>query len=206
MNKQPSIITATILFILGAGVFYFLDLPQYDKDKKQKDKIDNFLMQKKAQESHREKIAEIGLDIKSLDWASKEAIIAPNFSSSPFFVPKIELFFKDLVSRSNMKFESFSVQKGGAAVQVEAPQDQPIEPVEDGSKNLPKNQSGVLGIKGPVKRNGFNLVVQGKYEELKNLLIIFEKQAYIISVKSLSFGESTDGKFKFTISGDIYSY
>jgi hypothetical protein len=69
-----------------------------------------------------------------------------------------------------------------------------------------KNQSGVVGIKGPVKKIGFSLSVSGTYENLKKLLDIFEKQAYLISIKSVNFTDIKGSQFTFNITGDIYSY
>ncbi|MDD4409066.1 MAG: hypothetical protein PHW52_00235 [Candidatus Pacebacteria bacterium] len=221
--KQPSLITTTILLILGVGIFYFLDLPQYDRDKAQKEKIANFIEQKRLKEEHTKKIAQIGINLKNLDWEEKKKKIEPNFVSSPFFIPKMEVFFKDLVARSNMVLVSVTFQSSGSATVDAAPAATPapttgvttetagaknanVNPVGDESLATPRNQSGVIGIKGPVKKNTFNLSASGKYEDMKNLLSIFEKQAYLISVRSVSFSEGKGNQFNFTIVGDIYSY
>jgi preprotein translocase subunit YajC len=209
--KQPSLITATILLILGLGVFYFLDSPQYDKDKAQRESINDFSAKKKNMEDHTRVIGEIGIKINKSNWTEKKKKIEPNFTSTPFFIPKMEYFFSDLVKRSNMTLLSVSFQTGGSLTEVTTTtsttqKSGAVNPVEDESLNIPKNQSGVIGIKGPVKKNTFNLSVSGGYQDMKNLLAIFEKQAYLISVKSLSFGEGKNNQFNFTITGDIYSY
>lgn len=209
--KQPSIITTSILLVLAGGIFYFLDLPQYEKDKAQKEKIDIFISQKGIKDEHTKKIAQIGFNLKDVNWEEKKKKIEPNFVSTPFFVPKMEVYFKDLVSRSGMALESVTFQGSSIATADQTAQTaqtapDKLNPTEGDSANVPKNQSGVIGIKGPVKKNGFSLTVSGSYEDLKNLLAIFEKQAYLVSVKSISFGEGKGNQFSFSLAGDIYSY
>jgi len=56
-----------------------------------------------------------------------------------------------------------------------------------------------------IKTTTVNLEVAGTYEQLKQLLTIMETQAYLISVKTISF-EGGSAITKFLISADIYSY
>jgi len=203
--KQPNLIATTILLVLGVGIIYFLDIPLFDKDKVQNDKIASFSEQKRLREEYTKRIAQIGINLKDLDWEEKRKKIDPNFISTPFFIPKMEVFFKDLVARSNMALVSISIETG-SALTPSTTADGKIAPVEDASLDVPKNQSGVIGIKGPVKKNSFNLSVSGRYEDMKNLLLILEKQAYLISVRTVNFGEGKGNQFNFTIVGDIYSY
>lgn len=218
--KQPSLLIATILFIFGLGVFYFLDLPQYNKDIIQQEQILTFTKQKAIKDDHTKRIAEIGIRLQTLNWDEKKKKIEPNFTSSPFFTPKMEKFFKDLVGRSGMTMGTLSFQGSSSAVAPITPTPAPaatsdtegtgtkIKPTEQPASTTPvaKNQSGVIGIKGPVKKVGFTLTVSGSYEDLKKILDVFEKQAYLISVKSVGFSDAKGAQFTFNITGDIYSY
>ena len=202
--KQPSLLATVFLLILGAGIFYFLDKPLMDNSENLNKKISELSGQKRLQEEHAMKIGQIGLDIKSSEWESKKKKMEVNFTSSPFYVPKMEKFFTDLVSRSGMTVGSLSVQVGSVGS---------VQPVSSSAKNPSEQpsavnvgQSSVSGVKGPVRRNSFTVSATGTYEELKSLVAIFEKQACLISVKKIDFGEASEGKFNFNITGEVYSY
>lgn len=212
--KQPSLLIATILLILGLGVLYFLDYPQYNKDKLQQEKIATFTKQKSIKDEHTKVIAEIGIKLQTLNWDEKKKKIEPNFTSTPFFTPKMEKFFADLVSRSSMNMGTLTFQ-GSSSVstpsedttaKTDSTKIKPTEQPTTTTTTTSKNQSGVVGIKGPVKKIGFSLSISGTYENLKKLLDVFEKQAYLISIKNVNFTDIKGSQFTFNITGDIYSY
>jgi len=70
-----------------------------------------------------------------------------------------------------------------------------------------QSKGAINGIKGPVKSTSFTLSVSGSYQNFKKLLKTFEKQAFLISVKSVSFSSvAEDGTSSFSLTGEIYSY
>jgi hypothetical protein len=206
--KQPSLLATVFLLILGAGILYFIDKPLSDNNANQLKKIKELTEQKKVQEEHTMTIGEIGLAIEKNNWAEQKKKIESNFNSSPFYVPKMEKFFKDLVMRSGMTMGTLSIQMGSATAQTVEPAktDAKIKPTEQPVAVSSQSQSSIAGVKGPVKRNSFTISATGTYNDLKSLLSIFEKQACLISVKAIDFGESSNDEFTFNIKGEVYSY
>ncbi|MCK9578486.1 hypothetical protein M0R01_03270 [bacterium] len=202
--KQPSLLVTVFFLILGAGIFYFLDKPLVDNSDKLDKMITELSRQKRLQEEHAMKIGEIGLSINASNWPEKKKKMEINFTSSPFYVPKMEKFFRDIIMQSGMTIGNLSIQLGSVGPQATTtssaknPSEQPqaVNPA----------QSSVSGVKGPVRRNSFSISTNGTYEQLKELLAIFEKQACLISVKKIDFGEQSEGKFTFNITGEVYSY
>ncbi|MDD5639570.1 MAG: hypothetical protein PHR47_02070 [Candidatus Pacebacteria bacterium] len=210
--KQPSLLTSVFLLILGAGIIYFIDIPLYENNNTQLKKIEELSERKKKEEDHTKIIAEIGLAIEKNNWSEKKGKIEPNFSSSAFYIPKTERFFQDLIKRSGMTSESLKITLGSVIGQPEqtksATNIKPTEQPATGTANT-KNQpstTNTIKINGPVRKNSFNITAKGTYDQLKSLLGIFEKQAYLISVKTINFSEGSDNQFSFNITGEIYSY
>lgn len=201
--KQPSLLITVFLLILGGGIFYFLDKPLMDSSDKLDKKISELSGQKRSQEEHAMKIGEIGLKIDNTDWESKKKKMEINFTSSPFYVPKIEKFMRDLVRQSQMQVESLSVQLGSVGSQ---PSSSSVKNPSEQPQAVNPAQSLIAGVKGPVRRNTISMSTTGTYDELKNLMSIFEKQACLISVKKIDFGDAANNKFTFNITAEVYSY
>ncbi|MFA6251917.1 MAG: hypothetical protein WCX74_00705 [Candidatus Paceibacterota bacterium] len=203
--KQPSLLISVLLLILGAGVYWFFDKPLVDSASKLDAMITDLTRQKRLQEEHAMKIGQIGLDIQASNWPEKKKKIEINFTSSPFYVSKMEKFFRDIVSQSGMRVETLSIQMGTVGAQAMPASTSAKKPTEQPAAVNP-NQSSIAGIKGPVRRNSFSVSAIGTYEQLKGLMAIFEKQACLISVKKIEFGENSNSEFTFNITGEIYSY
>jgi hypothetical protein len=80
------------------------------------------------------------------------------------------------------------------------------QPAATASTKSQPSTTNTIKINGPVRKNTFSITAKGTYDQLKSLLSIFEKQAYLISVKTINFGEGSDNQFTFNITGEIYSY
>ncbi|MCK9393546.1 MAG: hypothetical protein WCX30_00195 [Candidatus Paceibacterota bacterium] len=209
--KQPNLLVSVCFLILGAGILYFIDIPLYENNNTQLKKIDELTERKKKEEDHTKVIAEMGLAIGRNNWVEKKKKIEPNFSTSEFYIPKTEKFFEELIKRSGMTFGTLKITLGaliGQAEQVKPVANTNIKPTEQPSSVTAstKSQPVTVKVNGPVRKNTFDITATGSYDQLKSLLSIFEKQAYLISVKTIGFGEGVGNQFTFNITGEIYSY
>lgn len=203
MNTKinSSLIISLVLLLVSGGVIYFLDLPQYKKMQDTQAQIANLKAQQQKEANYNSEIAKAGQSLSEASWIEAQKKIDPNFSNDPFYASKMEIFFKDIIGRSGMAlsslgFSSSSSVSGGG---------------ESGSKTKSTAAakapvgSGIAGVTGPVKANTVNISVTGTYEQFKGLLKILEKQAYLISVKSINFSGGT-ASTNYSISAEVYSY
>lgn len=219
-KKPQPVFILSFLFLVGAvALGYYLFLPKYNKLKEQKSEIVRLNNSIELKNNYESKINEIGQKLEEVGWEGKRGKIEINFDSTPFFLPKTEIFFRDVVSKSGMGFTSIAFSsatlvKGGS-------QQQGQEETNDSTKGTKKEfkpqettqtQSESAGgsfsaIRGPVNKVPFTLVVDGSYRSFKGLLEIFEKQAFLISVKTITFtAPGADGVVSFSVAGEVYSY
>jgi len=190
INKKL-LLSSSIAVIIFA-VFIVLVLPCYNsvKDKEREIKITK---------SQKEKIEEYYISssasfakLKEAGWDRKKDIIKFNFISSPFFVPQVQYFLRNLSFENGMIFSNVTNST-------------PMMISE--SQALYKSQ-----IIGPVKKTTFNLSVEGSYNSFKSLLSSLEKQARISSVQSISISpapkksEEENADLSFNLMIDFYSY
>jgi len=220
-KKQNTIIIAVVLIVAALGVAYFLD---FSKWKEIKD-VDNQITQTKALiESKKSYYSVIDSKMAALTdagWASKKESIAVNFTSTPFFVPKINTFFQTVVLSSGMSLGSITSSTGASTKDQSTAQESGTKSTksttETTTTTTTSESSGYLGqLKGSIKKTTVNLSVSGTYSAFKNLLSIFENQTRIITIKSISVasgGQETATKggtarnnLTFSMVLDIYSY
>jgi Tfp pilus assembly protein PilO len=173
-------------------VFIVLILPSYDLVKEKEREI-------KITQDQKEKIdkyhvfSSANLDrLKDAGWDKKKEIVKFNFVSSPFFVPQVHYFLRNLSFANGLIFSSIT---NSAPMLVSE------------SQLLYKNQ-----IIGPVKKTTFNFIVEGSYNSFKSLLSSLEKQARISSVKEINISpgsqksEEMISELRFNVIIDFYSY
>ncbi|MFA5086739.1 MAG: hypothetical protein WC470_00355 [Candidatus Paceibacterota bacterium] len=202
MNTKinSSLIISLVLLLAAGGVVYFLDLPQYKKMQDTQAQIANLKAQQQKEANYNSEIAKAGQSLNEANWTEAQKKIDPNFSNDPFYASKMEIFFKDIIGRSGMAlsslgFNSTSSVSGGSDSKAKS---------AAAAKTAPAG-SGIAGVTGPVKANPVTISVTGTYEQFKGLLKILEKQAYLISVKSINFSGGT-ASTNYSISAEVYSY
>lgn len=195
---SPSLIFALIFLAAAGAVIYFLDMPQYQKMKINNQNIELLKDQLKRDENENQAIAAVVKNLEAANWTEAKKKIEPNFSSDPFYASKMEVFFRDIIGRSGMKLSSLSFAAPGSAESVN-------KNPPTGSNNSGQKVVSATTTASSVKTTAVSIAVTGTYDQLKALLAIMEKQAYLISVKSISF---TGGSAvtDYSISADIYSY
>jgi len=105
---QPLITLSFVFIVATAGVGYYLDLPLYKKLNEQNQEISRLEKSNKLKDDYEQKIQEINNKLKEIDWETRKEKIEINFDSSPFFLSRTEIFFKDLVLKSGMTFSSIN--------------------------------------------------------------------------------------------------
>lgn len=194
-----------VLLLLAGAVVYFLDMPQYQKMQQGIIEIENLKKQKDSTQSYNLELINAAKNLEEGNWGETRKKIEMISSADPFYASKMEVFFKDIISRSGMTLTSlgFSASSGVSGEPSKNPPagsekvDPKKTPTENVSANIKKTES--------LKINVVTLSVTGTYEQLKALLKIFEKQAYLISVDSINFSGSTTTT-SFSINAKIYSY
>ena len=206
-----SLMVSLILLIAAGAVIYFLDMPQYQKIKQGEQNIQILYDQLTQSESRNKAIAEVVKNLEAANWNSIKKKIEPNFSSDPFYLFKMEVFLKDLVTRSGMRLVSldFSISSPVATNSANKTnsenKDNTIHKTPLATSTSQTTENSASASVSSIKTTTVNLEVAGTYEQLKQLLTIMETQAYLISVKTISF-EGGSAITKFLISADIYSY
>jgi hypothetical protein len=218
-TPQP-LITLSVLFIIGAiAVGYYLDGPLYNKLNGLKQEVSRLEKSKELKANYENQIKEINQKLTEIDWNSRKQKIEINFESSPFFLSKVEIFFKNTALKDGMTYSGVTFAQ---AVTVKTANTQQAQtsgdvktskkdyvPQEEGSTSTAQQTSSgsFSSINGPVNKTAFTLSVSGSYESLKVLLLSMEKQSLLISVKTITFSAiENNGKGSYTIMGDIYSY
>jgi hypothetical protein len=198
---NSSLIVAIILLIGAGAIIYFLDMPQYQKMQDNVQKIDNLKNQEQRSASHNQEIASAVQSLQDVNWTETSKKLDPIFTADPFYKSKMEIYFRDIIGRSGMTLSSLTFSDGSSGA-------------SDSSKKTPAGSSttsqtsapiSAATLVGSVKTNSVNITVDGTYNQMKSLLKIFEKQAYLISVKSVSFSGGTTTT-TYNINAEIYSY
>jgi len=210
-NFLTSLIVSLILLIAAGAVIYFLDMPQYQKIKQGEQNIQILYDQLTQSESRNKAIAEVVKNLETANWNSIKKKIEPNFSSDPFYLFKMEVFFKDSRYKkwNEISLFGFSTSSPVAINSADktnsANKDNTIHKTPLATSTSQTTENSASAAVSSIKTTTVNLEVAGTYEQLKQLLTIMETQAYLISVKTISF-EGGSAITKFLISADIYSY
>lgn len=221
MEKKNAIIliVSGLILALSIGVVYFLVIPARQQAEQQEAQN----IQLKAQiDAKKNYYAVIDAKIKSLQaagWEEKRKSIEVNFTSSPFFIAKTNVFLGTMVTGSGMTLlsathsPSVSVKTSVQASESEVKISKATAAKEKTAQ--PANPVTYFDrLQGPVKKTSFNLSVVGTYASFKKLLSDLESQTRIVTVKSVAVGSSElkgAGKKQYSVSTfnmviDVYSY
>ncbi len=218
-TKNIKILISVIIFIGAIGTAYSLSLPKWEEI----NGVDGQIKQMEALTNAKKNYyATIDTEIEALNnagWAEKKNSIMINFDSSLFFTPKINNFFRTIVSSSGMTLEGMtnSLPEGGSS--------QVTTTSENGTKTsrgaettqtlTQQNSNNLSQTQGSTKKTTVNLNVTGTYNNFKNLLSLFAGQTRIVTIKSISVSSSNQEELKgrvkvnnhsFSLVLDVYSY
>lgn len=207
MNKRPTVIISAIIIAISIAGFYFLVIPKINEAKTQKQDI---ISTQKELDSTTEYFSKIKMNAERLDqanWSAASKKIGANFMSGPFFDYNMRNYFEKLVAQSGLYLKELSIQGGS-------------ESFSSGDLILDGDTSLSLGSQDiPVAKISLEMDLSGGYDDLKNLLDIFDKQACIINIDQISItsevlgsatGEEEGGNIEagnilnFNLTGNIY--
>ncbi len=211
-KKSQPLITISIIFIIASvAIAYYIDKPLYAKVNEQEQQIKTLQESSKLKTNYEKQIREVVAKLDAASWEQKKEKIQIVFDSSPFFLSKAEIFFRDIVIKNGVTLSSITFDSASSIKTVqqttntETSQSKTFKPQEE--QGTVSVQTAVSEIKGPVNKVGFTLTVTGSYNFFKLLLENMEKQAFLISIKNINFGQSESAdKTTFTIKGNVYSY
>ncbi|MDD3292688.1 MAG: hypothetical protein PHI45_01525 [Candidatus Pacebacteria bacterium] len=213
-KKPQPLITISVIFIIASvGIAYYLDKPLYAKVNEQEQQIKTLQKSSELKTNYEKQIREVVDKLNAASWEQKKEKIKTIFDSSPFFLSKAEIFFRDIVIKSGVTLSSITFDSASSiktiqqsqTTNTETSQSKSFKPQEE--QGVASVQTAVSEIKGPVNKVGFTLTVTGSYNFFKLLLENMEKQAFLISIKNINFGQSESAdKTTFTIKGNVYSY
>lgn len=213
-KKPQPLITISVIFIIASvGIAYYLDKPLYAKVNEQEQQIKTLQKSSELKTNYEKQIREVVDKLNAASWEQKKEKIKTIFDSSPFFLSKAEIFFRDIVIKSGVTLSSITFDSASSiktiqqsqTTNTETSQSKSFKPQEE--QGAASVQTAVSEIKGPVNKVGFTLTVTGSYNFFKLLLENMEKQAFLISIKNINFGQSESAdKTTFTIKGNVYSY
>jgi len=222
MDKKSAtiLIVSALIFILSIGVIYFLIMPAYKQAGEQGNQIIQLKAQIDAKNNYYAVIESKMTALEDAGWAEKRKSIEVNFTSSPFFIPKINTFFQALVSGSGMTLSSLT---GSPAVSAKsAPQAQSSGEVKISKDSSTQEKAAEQPVattyfdqlQGPVNKVSFNIAVNGTYSAFKKLLSDLEGQTRIVTIKNIAVSSSSQqGSGKkitntslYNLTVDVYSY
>lgn len=224
MEKRNIIIliVSGLILILSLAVFYLFVMPVHKQIGQQESAIGQIKEQIDAIKNYYNVVDSKIKALEDAGWAEKEKSIEVNFTSSPFFIPKLNSFFKTIVTGSGMELLSITSSSPVSARSV--PQTQSSS---EGDVKISKGGSASQGketqqntattyfdqLQGQVNKTTINLSVKGTYNSFKKLLSDMESQTRIITVKSITVSASQQGEGKkavntsvFNLIVDVYSY
>ncbi|MCK9445587.1 hypothetical protein M0Q50_01675 [bacterium] len=221
--NKVKILIAVVLVIGALGIAYALDFSKWKEIKE----VDNQIVQVKSQiQAKKNYYASIDSKIKALNdagWDSKKDSIAINFDSSLFFTPKINNFFKTIVTLSGMQLSSMT---SSLPESIKSQSQVPTTTTETGTEiskvdeisnaTTPVTSNNFSRLQGPIRKTTINLNVAGTYIAFKNLLTQFQNQTRVINIKSIAVSsagqeegiktKSVVNNLSFSIILDVYSY
>ncbi len=227
MDKKNTkiLVIAVAVIVVSLGIAYFLDFSKWKEISSLNSQIAQTKASIEAKKSYYTVIDSKMLALNNAGWSSKKESIAVNFTSSPFFIPKINTFFQTMVLGSGMTMSGIT---SSTATSVKSTV-QAVASTDSGTKSTKSTKTSETTttttntatstyfdqLQGPVQRTTVNLNVMGTYSAFKNLLSQFENQTRIITIKSIavsSAGQDTSKKgviknnLTFNIVLDVYSY
>lgn len=218
MEKRNTkiLVIAGLILLLSIGVVYFLVLPAYKQMGVQDDQIMQIKEQIEARNNYYSTVEAKVRALADSGWAEKKKTIEVNFTSSPFFVPKMNVFFRTMVSSSGMTLSGITASPAVSVKTVAQPattkSGEEVQ-ISSGSTATSIPTTYFDRLQGPVKKVTFNLSVSGTYNSFKKLLSDLETQTRIVTVKSVSVSSSLQGAGKsasnlstFNLVVDTYSY
>jgi len=214
------LIVAGSILILSLAFAYFFAMPAYKQIGQQESAIGQINAQIDAKKNYYKVIDSKVKALEDAGWAEKEQSIEVNFTSSPFFIAKMNSFFQTMASGSGMTLSGMTSSapvsvKTSAASQSGSGGDVKISKDTSTTQETqqPKATTYFDQLQGPVNKTTFNLSLTGSYDSFKKFLSDMEGQTRIATVKSISVSSSQQGEGKKTVSisvfnlvVDVYSY
>jgi hypothetical protein len=218
MSKKNTkiILIAVAVIIASLCIVYFLDFSKWKELKNLDGQIDQIKASIEAKKSYYTVIDSDMVALTNAGWSSKKESIAANFTSTPFFIPKMNTFFQTMVLASGMKMSGMT-SSTSSSVKV-APQTT-AESTTKSSKITEPTVTTSTGtyfdqLQGPIKKTTYNLGVTGTYGAFRNLISQFENQTRIITMKSITVAPAgqevsksgVKNNLTFSMVLDVYSY
>lgn len=217
-KKNQKIIIAVAVIVISLGVGYFLDFSKLKEVNNLNSQIKQTTASIEAKKSYYAVIDSKMEALNNAGWSSKKESIAVNFTSTPFFIPKINSFFQSVVLTNGMAMSGIT---SSIAVSVKSSDQTATQ--ESGSKSTKTSETASQQtatsnyfdqLQGPIKKTTVNLNIVGTYTAFKNLLTQLENQTRIITIKSVAVSPAgqevsksgTKNNLTFNIVLDVYSY
>lgn len=218
-NNTIILIVSGLILILSIGVVYFLTMPAYKQIGVQDQQIIQLKSQIEAKQNYYISIDSQSKQLEDAGWAEKKKSIEVNFTSTPFYIPKMNNFFQTVITSSGMilsNITSSSPVSAKSASETESTGSD-TKTDENNSSSQGTQQSSTANylnqLQGPVNKISFNVSVTGTYNSFKKFLSDLETQTRIVTVKSISVSTSQQGLGKkslntslFNLVVDTYSY
>lgn len=219
MDKKNTkiIFIAVAVIIASLCIGYFFDFAKW----KEVSSLDSQIKQTEdsiaAKKSYYAVIDSKMEALTNAGWASKKQSIAINFTSTPFFIPKINNFFQTIVLGNGLAMSGITSSSAVSVKAVAATQSESTGTKSSKTSETTTTQQTATyfdQLQGAVNRTTVNLTVTGTYSAFKNLLSVLENQTRIITIKSVAVAPAaqettktgTVNKLSFSMVLDVYSY
>lgn len=225
-NKNIKIFISVGLILASLAVAYFLDYSKWKDIKTAEGEIKQTTDSITAKKNYYAVIDTKMAALSSAGWSNKKDSIAINFTSSPFFIPKITTFFKTIVTSNGLTLTGITASSPSyVKPQVQTTTETTSGKISKVTSDTATQQTTIPtsssygGLQGAIKKTPLNLSITGTYAAFKNLLLALEGQTRIVTVNSVSVSPAgtteTTGTGRaavsrnvssFSVTVDIYSY
>ncbi|MFA5715768.1 MAG: hypothetical protein WC998_08505, partial [Candidatus Paceibacterota bacterium] len=107
-NNTIILIVSGLILILSVGVIYFLAIPAYKEVGIQDQQISQIKSQIEAKKNYYIAIDSQSKALEDAGWVEKKKSIEVNFTSTPFYIPKMNNFFQTVVTASGMNLSNIT--------------------------------------------------------------------------------------------------
>lgn len=218
-NNIIILIVSALIIILSMSVVYFLVMPAYADVGIKSEQIIQLKSQIEAKRNYNTSVDSQSKALEELGWSEKKKSIEVNFTSTPFYIPKMNVFFQTMAQSSGMILSNVTsapaVSTKKAAENTGTSESKSKETSSSAqSQVVQQSETTYLDqLKGPINKISFNISVTGTYNAFKRFLSDLEAQTRIVTVKSITVSSSQEGSGRrlvntsqFNLVVDTYSY
>jgi hypothetical protein len=192
-NNTIKIAITAVMFLSAIGVYFAFDVSKINTAKDKDLQIEQMGRNISSKKSYYEGVNNQVKLLEEAGWAEKKKSIEVNFSSGPFYIPKMRYFLQTMASANGVTLGTVTYSSA-MSLKPQASQEESTtknsKSTKSSTPDVKTTTTYVDQLKGSVKTTTFNLSITGTYDSLKNFLKALEEQTRIGTVQSITFSDA----------------